>query len=85
MPSPALGQLWRRNKLVNERSPAHIRRMGQSTAIIIGAVLIAAAILFVFRYEMASPGVMLLDRWTGSVVLCNVGNDRPTTADCDPK
>jgi hypothetical protein len=40
-------------------------------AILVGAVLIAAAILIVFRWEIASPGVMRLDRWTGKIVLCN--------------
>jgi hypothetical protein len=42
-------------------------------AIIVAAVIIAAAILFVFRWQTApigSYGAILLDRWTGEVVVC---------------
>jgi len=59
--------------------------MNNAWAIIIGAVMIAVAILIVFRWEIASPGVMRLDRWTGTVVLCDVSRDvRPTKANCEP-
>ena len=37
------------------------------------AVIVAASILFVFRYQTApigSAGVILLDRWTSNVVVC---------------
>jgi hypothetical protein len=43
--------------------------MSNATAIVIGAVIIAAAILIVFRWQLV-PGAMLLDRWTGTVVPC---------------
>ena len=59
--------------------------MSTPLAIVIGAALIAAAILVVFRWEIASPGVMRLDRWTGSIVLCKSSNQRPEKADCEPK
>ena len=61
--------------------------MNTPLAIIIGAALIAAAILIVFRWEVAMPGVIRLDRWTGSVVHCNVpaGGQPPERADCEPK
>jgi len=50
--------------------------MGRSLAILGGALIIAASILFVFRWQMAllgsdSPLVMVrLDRWTGNAVFC---------------
>jgi hypothetical protein len=60
--------------------------MSTPLAIVVGAALIAAAILVAFRWEIASPGVMRLDRWTGAVVLCDVSpNQRPAKADCEPK
>jgi flagellar basal body-associated protein FliL len=39
--------------------------MNNAVAIIVGAVVIAAAILIVFRWQVAMPGPILLDRWTG--------------------
>jgi hypothetical protein len=42
--------------------------MNNATAIVIGAVIIAAAILIVFRWQF--DGGLLLDRWTGTVVQC---------------
>jgi hypothetical protein len=53
--------------------------MSNALAIIIGAVAIAAAILIVFRWQFVSPGGMLLDRWTGTVILCD-----PITRICNP-
>jgi hypothetical protein len=52
--------------------------MSNALAIIIGAAAIAAAILIVFRWQFVSPGV-LLDRWTGEVILCD-----PITRICNP-
>ena len=43
--------------------------MNNPTAIVIGAVIIAAAILIVFRWQLAPPGE-LLDRWTGTILQC---------------
>jgi hypothetical protein len=54
-------------------------------AIIGAAIIIAVSILIAFRWEIASPGIMRLDRWTGTIVLCDVGNDRPAKANCEPK
>jgi hypothetical protein len=47
--------------------------MKMGYGLILGAAIIAAAILFVFRYTVATgPGAtaFLLDRWTGSVDAC---------------
>lgn len=50
--------------------------MGAPIAILIGAVAIAGAILFAFRWEVAlgsgHPPVVRLDRWTGTVTVCNI-------------
>jgi hypothetical protein len=56
--------------------------MNNSVAIIIGAVVIALAILIVFRWQVGMPGLVLLDRWTGTVVLCDVNPNRPAKANC---
>jgi hypothetical protein len=59
--------------------------MGVPQAIIAGALIIAAVIAVVFRWEIASPGIMRLDRWTGAVVLCDAGNERPAKANCEAR
>jgi hypothetical protein len=60
--------------------------MSMRLAIIIGAALIGAAILIVFRWEIVGPGIMRLDRWTGDVVLCDPNTTvRPVKANCEPK
>jgi hypothetical protein len=61
--------------------------MSTPLAIVIGAALIAVAILLVFRWEVAMPGVIRLDRWTGSVVHCTLqgSGQAPEKADCKPK
>jgi hypothetical protein len=44
------------------------------------ALIIAAAILFTFRWEAAPDGtfgVMRLDRWTGNVEICVIGRGEP--------
>ena len=41
--------------------------------IIGGSLIVAAAIFFVFRWEMVpwgQGGAMRLDRWTGKIVIC---------------
>ena len=45
-------------------------------AIVIAAALIAAAILIVFRWEVsAATGVVYrIDRWTGHIAVCYVGD-----------
>ena len=53
--------------------------MSSAKAIIIGAALIAVAILFVFRWQITATqdyGVIRLDRWTGSVTGCAVADNR---------
>jgi len=52
--------------------------MDTSRAIIIGAAIIAAAVLFLFRWEIQPAvhdlGTSLayrLDRWTGTVTICH--------------
>jgi len=53
--------------------------MTTPVAIVVGAALLAAAVLFVFRWEIAAgPStvpVVRLDRWTGSVTVCNASVD----------
>jgi hypothetical protein len=47
-------------------------QLSQPVAIVIGALILAAAILVAFRWEVSTS--VLLDRWTGTVRLCqNVG------------
>jgi hypothetical protein len=61
--------------------------MNNAVAIIVGAVVIAAAILIVFRWQIASPGAtMLLDRWTGTVVVCDlIRQQAPAKLNCEPR
>jgi len=53
--------------------------MTSPVAILAGAALIAAAMLFVFRWEIAAGPttvpVVRLDRWTGGVTICNASID----------
>jgi hypothetical protein len=51
-------------------------------AILGGAALIAAAVLFIFRWEIIGSGeaVYRVDRWTGQVVSCAM--TRPFEFDC---
>jgi hypothetical protein len=50
--------------------------MGISIAVLIGSAMIAAAILIALRWEVAlgpaQPPVVRLDRWTGTVTVCNL-------------
>jgi len=49
-------------------------------AILGAALIIAAAILFTFRWEAVpdgTVGVMRLDRWTGKVEVCVIGHGEP--------
>ena len=56
--------------------------MRSSAAIIIAGALISAAILFGFRWEMATFGgeTYRLDRWTGEIVGCNATNQKRLAA-----
>jgi hypothetical protein len=49
--------------------------MKTSIALIIGAVIIAAAILFIGRWEIAPArgGLVRLDHWTGKIEECPIG------------
>lgn len=58
--------------------------MSLPAAVVIGALMVACAILFVFRWEVAGPAPLVLDRWTGVVVLCDVPDQRPVTLRCRP-
>jgi hypothetical protein len=56
---------------------------------IIGAIIIAGAVLFAFRWEIAPAGSMVyrLDRWTGQIQVCNASVESqlqltPRPADC---
>jgi hypothetical protein len=46
--------------------------MARAVAIILAGLVLAAAIAFVFRWQIAAnaSGVYLLDRWTGHVAEC---------------
>jgi hypothetical protein len=55
--------------------------MGIPVAIVIGALIVGAAIAFTFRWELvvgpnrdfrdlAQPGIYRLDRWSGAVAWC---------------
>lgn len=53
-------------------------RAGLPIAIVLGAALIALAILFIFRWEIVSPSPAVthrLDRWTGKIVFCHVSGN----------
>jgi hypothetical protein len=53
--------------------------------VLVGAAIIGAAMLFVFRWEIAigSGQVVRLDRWTGTVVACNVAPEAAWAASED--
>lgn len=54
--------------------PPERPRLGQGTAILIGAALIALSITFIFRWTLVPTsnvvGAFRLDRWTGELVWC---------------
>jgi hypothetical protein len=61
--------------------------MGVPLAIILGSVIIAAAILFTFRWEDAgvrsadgNPAALRLDHWTGKVAICDLDVQRSLIA-----
>jgi uncharacterized membrane protein len=58
--------------------------MNNALAIIIGSVIIAAAILIVFRWQLGGPEpIMLLDRWTGTVIHCIPIGSPPAKINCE--
>jgi len=60
--------------------------MNTGIAIIIAAIVLAVSVLFLFRWELSGPVPLLLDRWTGKVVVCDVqSHDRPLQLNCSPK
>jgi hypothetical protein len=63
-------------RLAATRSEWHVARMSISLAILIAAVIVASSIFFTFRWEVAlgpqQPPVVRLDRWTGTVTVCNI-------------
>ena len=55
----------------------------QAIAIIIAGALIAGAIALTNHWELVSPGILRLNRWTGTVVWCDQGRDEPpVTINC---
>jgi hypothetical protein len=46
--------------------------MARAVAIFLGALVLAGAVVFVFRWQIAAnaSGVYLLDRWSGHVAEC---------------
>jgi hypothetical protein len=61
-------------------------QMSTPVSIVIGAALISVAIMVVFRWEVSGPGILRLDRWTGSIAVCDFDlHTSPTMANCEPK
>ena len=62
--------------LAQFRCSAHTVAMERSISIIVGAAIIAAALVFIFRWEVTPAGstMVRLDRWSGEMVGCNVEN-----------
>jgi hypothetical protein len=58
--------------------------MNISAAILVAAAIVASSIVFTFRWEVAlgpqQPPVVRLDRWTGTVTVCNIMPDAADTA-----
>jgi hypothetical protein len=50
--------------------------MERNISIVVGAAIIAAALVFIFRWEVTAAGstMVRLDRWSGEMVGCNVEN-----------
>jgi hypothetical protein len=71
-------------RLAATRSEWHVARMSISLAILIAAVIVASSIFFTFRWEVAlgpqQPPVVRLDRWTGTVTVCNILPDAADAA-----
>lgn len=55
------------------RMTVHVSGMSVQTSIVIGAIIIAGAIAFVKRWDVAAFGgdAFRLDRWTGEVATCS--------------
>jgi len=51
--------------------------MTTNRTIVLAAIVIALAQLFIFRWEISSSSTLTfrLDRWTGKVTMCNEKND----------
>jgi hypothetical protein len=69
--------LWRRNGLEKDRLRAHILGMGRNIAIVVGAGLIALAIMVTNHWTLNTPadGIAVgarLNRWTGTIDLCSI-------------
>jgi hypothetical protein len=60
--------------------------MRMIASILVGAAMIAAALLVVFRWEITTPHVGLvyrLDRWTGNVALCQPDSGSSHHVQCE--
>jgi hypothetical protein len=60
--------------------------MKMIASILVGAAMIAAALLFVFPWEITTPHVGLvyrLDRWTGNIALCQPDPGRAHDVRCE--
>jgi hypothetical protein len=58
-------------------------RLGIPAAIILGAALIAGAILISLRWQISGMDAMRLDRWTGTVTQCQTWINLPGKIICD--
>jgi hypothetical protein len=76
--------LWQGSGLEKGRAGAHIRRMAQSIAIVIGAGLIALAILVTNHWAIMPGGsnsiaaTIRLNRWTGAIDVCSISAKSPS-------
>jgi hypothetical protein len=58
--------------------------MTTPVAILIGAIILAGTMAFVFRYDISPDSVSVahrFDRWTGKIQLCAAQNGRMVCAD----
>jgi hypothetical protein len=64
--------LWMTFRLELGQSTGHIGGTRTDFAILLGAALIGAVILFIFRYDVTNNpgGTYRLNRWTGAVERC---------------
>ena len=70
--------IGRSSGLENGRFAAHIREMGRNITIVVGAGLIALAIMVTNHWEIIPGGAnsiaatIRLNRWTGSIDICSL-------------
>jgi hypothetical protein len=81
--------LWQTSGLENGYSGAHIREMNNSVAaaVVAGAIIVAATMAVVFRYEVTPVSTTVahrFDRWTGKIQICAYQKARMECSDDKP-